>query len=99
MPDDEYIANTTLPECNRDATNVNDVYSIYDIVPESKLETLYNNVTQILNDHPSSLEKYVHCETTLKLLSMSSILSIINVLHINYTYIVFLEVQNSLATH
>ncbi|OAD53885.1 hypothetical protein WN48_08859, partial [Eufriesea mexicana] len=59
LSDNEYITNTTLPDCNRGATNVNDVYSIYDIVPESKLETLYNNVTEILNEHPSSSERYV----------------------------------------
>ncbi|XP_017762089.1 PREDICTED: DNA-directed RNA polymerase I subunit RPA49-like [Eufriesea mexicana] len=57
LSDNEYITNTTLPDCNRGATNVNDVYSIYDIVPESKLETLYNNVTEILNEHPSSSER------------------------------------------
>ena len=28
LPDNEYITNTILPECNRDATNVNDVYNI-----------------------------------------------------------------------
>ncbi|XP_003399797.1 uncharacterized protein LOC100645462 [Bombus terrestris] len=49
LPDNEYITNTILPECNRDATNVNDVYNIFDIVPKSKLESLYNSVTEILN--------------------------------------------------
>ena len=48
LPDNECI--TTLPECNRNATDVNDVYNVYDIVPKNKLETLYDNVAEILNN-------------------------------------------------
>lgn len=59
LPNNEYITNTTLPECNRKATNVNDIYNIYDIVPENKLENLYNNVKEILNNNSNTLEEYV----------------------------------------
>lgn len=59
LPDNEFIMNTALPECNREATNANDVYNIYDIVPQSKLETLYDKVTQILNDGIDVFEEYV----------------------------------------
>lgn len=44
----EYITNTNLPPCNRKATNVKDVYNIYDIIPKSKLETLYDQAVEIL---------------------------------------------------
>ncbi|PBC25428.1 uncharacterized protein LOC107993276 isoform X1 [Apis cerana] len=57
LPNNEYITNTTLPECNRKATNVNDIYNIYDIVPENKLENLYNNVKEILNNNSNTLEE------------------------------------------
>ncbi|CAK9815718.1 DNA-directed RNA polymerase I subunit RPA49 [Anthophora quadrimaculata] len=57
LPDNEYITNTTLPECNRDATSPNDVYDIYDIIPKSKLEALNDYATKILNDESSSLER------------------------------------------
>lgn len=59
LPNNEYITNITLPECNREATNVNDVYNIYDIIPENKLENLYNNVKKILNNNSNTLEEYV----------------------------------------
>ncbi|XP_043521671.1 uncharacterized protein LOC122534771 [Frieseomelitta varia] len=51
LPDDG--CNLTLPYCKRDATDVNDVYNMYDIVPKSKLETLYDNAAEILNDSSS----------------------------------------------
>lgn len=51
--------NTALPECNRDAINVKNVYNIYDIIPQDKLETLYKKVSEILNEDSSSLEGYV----------------------------------------
>ncbi|XP_003698360.1 uncharacterized protein LOC100870363 isoform X1 [Apis florea] len=57
LPNNEYITNITLPECNREATNVNDVYNIYDIIPENKLENLYNNVKEILNNNSNTLEE------------------------------------------
>lgn len=47
MPD-EYITNTNLPACDREATNVKDLYNIYDIIPKSKLETLYDQAVEIL---------------------------------------------------
>ncbi|XP_054002469.1 uncharacterized protein LOC128889115 [Hylaeus anthracinus] len=56
LPDNEFITNTALPECNRDATNVKDVYNVYDIIPENKLENLYEKATEILNEDSSSLE-------------------------------------------
>lgn len=45
-----------LPTCNRNATNVKDVYNIYDIIPKSKLETLYEHATEVLN---GDLEGYL----------------------------------------
>ncbi|CAD1477762.1 unnamed protein product, partial [Heterotrigona itama] len=57
LPDNECITNTTLPGCNRNATDVNDVYNVYDIVPENKLETLYDNAAEILNDSSNRKEK------------------------------------------
>ncbi|XP_076162805.1 uncharacterized protein LOC143144363 [Ptiloglossa arizonensis] len=56
LPDNEFIMNTALPECNRDAINVKNVYNIYDIIPQDKLETLYKKVSEILNEDSSSLE-------------------------------------------
>lgn len=46
---DESVANTNLPECNRDASRVEDVYDINDIVPQAKLETLYDSCESVLN--------------------------------------------------
>lgn len=59
LPDDGCIINLTLPHCKRDATDVNDVYNMYDIVPKSKLETLYDNAAEILNDISNRKEEYV----------------------------------------
>ncbi|KAK1128821.1 hypothetical protein K0M31_019965 [Melipona bicolor] len=56
LPDNRCITNT-LPDCNRNATDVNDVYNMYDIVPETKLETLYDNAAEILNDSSNGKEK------------------------------------------
>ncbi|XP_076247779.1 DNA-directed RNA polymerase I subunit RPA49 [Calliopsis andreniformis] len=56
LPENEYITNTALPECNRDATNVNDVYNIYDIIPENKLQALYDTATEILSEENDSTE-------------------------------------------
>ncbi|XP_014479544.1 PREDICTED: uncharacterized protein LOC106746914 [Dinoponera quadriceps] len=50
---DEYITNTNLPKCNREATNVKDVYNIYDIIPKSKVETLYDHAVEI---HKGAIE-------------------------------------------
>ncbi|XP_076618974.1 uncharacterized protein LOC143340649 [Colletes latitarsis] len=56
LPDNELIMNKALPECNRSATSVNDVYNAYDIIPENKLETLYERAAEIFNDDTISLE-------------------------------------------
>lgn len=70
LPENEYITNTSLPECNRDATNVSDVYNIFDIIPENKLQALYDTATEVLNDDkdifggyvcPSKLYPLKHC--------------------------------------
>lgn len=45
---EECITNASLPTCNRNATNVKDVYNIYDIIPKSKLEMLYEHAVEIL---------------------------------------------------
>lgn len=76
LPDNEYITNTTLPECNRDATSVNDVYNIFDIVPKSKLESLYDSVTEILNGNSNNKQEYVYFE---KLLSFFIIVLYTNI--------------------
>ncbi|KAL0116750.1 hypothetical protein PUN28_009990 [Cardiocondyla obscurior] len=46
---EEHLSNTILPVCNRNATNAKDVYNIYDIIPKSKLETLYEHAMEVLN--------------------------------------------------
>lgn len=91
LPDNEYITNTTLPECNRDATSVNDVYNIFDIVPKSKLESLYDSVTEILNGNSNNKQEYVYFE---KLLSFFIIL-----LYTNIYIFAFSETQNFLLGH
>lgn len=55
LPANEHMTNISLPTCNRDATNVKDVYNVYEIIPRSKLETLYDHAQEILN---SSVEGY-----------------------------------------
>ncbi|CAL1684730.1 unnamed protein product [Lasius platythorax] len=47
---DDCISNTILPTCNRDASNVKDVYNVYDIIPRSKLEMLYEHAMKVLNE-------------------------------------------------
>lgn len=61
LPENEYITNTALPHCNRDATNVTDVYNVFDIVPESTLTTLYEKAAEILNGDVNDFEGYVSC--------------------------------------
>ena len=51
---DECLSSTILPPCNRDATNVKDVYNVYDIIPKSKLEMLHQPAMEVLN---GNLEK------------------------------------------
>ncbi|KYM99324.1 PREDICTED: uncharacterized protein LOC108776851 [Cyphomyrmex costatus] len=45
-PDD--CLNAVLPACNRNVSNVKDVYNVYDIIPKSKLETLYEHAMEVL---------------------------------------------------
>lgn len=58
LPEAEYITNTLLPPCNRDATNVKDVYNVYDIVPESKLDTLKEVALEILENGDEGKSKF-----------------------------------------
>ncbi|XP_011708126.1 PREDICTED: uncharacterized protein LOC105462910 [Wasmannia auropunctata] len=46
---EDCISNTILPACNRNASNVKDVYNVYDIIPKSKLETLHEHAMEALN--------------------------------------------------
>ena len=56
LPENEYITNTALPHCNRDATNVTDVYNAFDIVPESTLKTLYERAAELMNSDVNDFE-------------------------------------------
>jgi len=49
LQDEDCISNAILPVCNRNASNVKDVYNVYDIIPKSKLETLYEHAMEVLN--------------------------------------------------
>lgn len=53
---EDSILNGILPACNRNASNVKDVYNVYDIIPRSKLETLYEHANEVLN---GDLEGYL----------------------------------------
>ncbi|KAH0945216.1 hypothetical protein HN011_011714 [Eciton burchellii] len=57
----ESVINSFLPTCNRSASNVKDVYNIYDIIPKSKLETLYEHVVEILNGKIEGKSKFFEC--------------------------------------
>lgn len=48
LQNDEIIQSSILPACNRNASNVKDVYNVYDIIPKSKLETLYDHAKEVL---------------------------------------------------
>ncbi|KAK2586264.1 hypothetical protein KPH14_001520 [Odynerus spinipes] len=63
---DEYITNIVLPQCNRNATDVRDVYNVDDIVPEKKLETLYEKVEDICNSIEGKSKFFTHALRTLK---------------------------------
>lgn len=68
LPNNEYITNTGLPHCNRDAVNVKDVYNLYDIIPKDKLKTLYEKATEALESDTQGTSKfYVHTMKHLKL--------------------------------
>ena len=49
LPNDDCL-NAILPVCNRNASNVKDVYNIYDIIPKSKLEMLYEYAMKITDE-------------------------------------------------
>ncbi|KAL6264944.1 hypothetical protein P5V15_005040 [Pogonomyrmex californicus] len=49
LQSEECTSSEILPTCNRNANNVKDVYNIYDIIPKSKLETLYEHAMEVLN--------------------------------------------------
>ncbi|EGI70230.1 PREDICTED: uncharacterized protein LOC105149980 [Acromyrmex echinatior] len=49
LPNDDCL-NAILPVCNRNASNVKDVYNIYDIIPRSKLEMLYEHAMKITDE-------------------------------------------------
>ncbi|XP_017794820.1 PREDICTED: uncharacterized protein LOC108576358 [Habropoda laboriosa] len=69
LPENEYITNTALPECNRNANTPNDVYNIYDIIPKNKLKTMYDYAADILNDSSNTSEgKTTFFNQTLKYL-------------------------------
>lgn len=53
---EDSILSGILPTCNRNASNVKDVYNVYDIIPRSKLETLYEHAKEVLN---GDLEGYL----------------------------------------
>lgn len=52
ITDNDSITNMHLPHCNRDATNVKEVYNINDIIPETKLETLKEAAKETMNRVP-----------------------------------------------
>ncbi|KAL2720866.1 DNA-directed RNA polymerase I subunit RPA49-like [Vespula squamosa] len=56
--DNDYITNIHLPQCNRDATNVKDVYNLNDIIPENKLETLNETAKETINRVPEGKSKF-----------------------------------------
>ncbi|EFN68806.1 Pterin-4-alpha-carbinolamine dehydratase 2 [Camponotus floridanus] len=66
VPTDDCISNTLLPTCNRDATNVKDVYNIDDIIPKSKLEMLYEYAMEVLNGDFNEEGKSTFFKNTLK---------------------------------
>ncbi|EZA53906.1 hypothetical protein DMN91_009942 [Ooceraea biroi] len=58
LPANESAEAALLPPCNRDATNVKDVYNVYDIIPRSKLETLYEHAMEVLNGNVEGKSKF-----------------------------------------
>lgn len=61
LPANEHMTNISLPTCNRDVTNVKDVYNVYEIIPRSKLETLYDHAQEILNGSVEGKSKFFTC--------------------------------------
>ncbi|KAI4494840.1 hypothetical protein M0804_001041 [Polistes exclamans] len=55
---DDIITDIHLPPCNRDATNVQDVYNLNDIIPENKLEFLNETAKKIIKCVPTGKSKY-----------------------------------------
>ncbi|XP_012273278.1 uncharacterized protein LOC105695866 isoform X1 [Orussus abietinus] len=50
--------NTSFPEPNREASDVADVYNMYEIVPKATLKTLYSEAKQILEDPGTGRSEY-----------------------------------------
>lgn len=67
---DDCISNTISSICNRDATNVKDVYNVYDIIPRSKLEMLYEHAMEILNGNVNGEGKSTFFKNTLKFIKL-----------------------------
>ncbi|KAG5343629.1 RPA49 polymerase, partial [Acromyrmex charruanus] len=65
LPNDDCL-NAILPVCNRNASNVKDVYNIYDIIPKSKLEMLYEYAMKITDEDMK--EKAEFFKHTLKIM-------------------------------
>ncbi|KAG5326465.1 RPA49 polymerase, partial [Acromyrmex heyeri] len=65
LPNDDCL-NAILPVCNRNASNVKDVYNIYDIIPKSKLEMLYEHAMKITDEDMK--EKAEFFKHTLKIM-------------------------------
>ncbi|XP_015609823.1 uncharacterized protein LOC107274802 [Cephus cinctus] len=55
---DESIGNTNVPTCNRNASTESEIYNPYEIVPESKLETLYEAATDVLESNVKGRSKF-----------------------------------------
>lgn len=65
---DESISNINLPPCNRDVSRVEDVYDTNDIVPQTKLETLYDVAESISDeDLQGYFKEYFYQQTNLRI--------------------------------
>lgn len=69
---EDCISSALLPPCNRNANNAKDVYNVNDIIPISKIETLYDHAAEVLN---RSANEYVLRE-------------MLTYMYINYLYII-----------
>ncbi|KYN40423.1 DNA-directed RNA polymerase I subunit RPA49 [Trachymyrmex septentrionalis] len=65
LPNDDCL-NAILPVCNRNASNVKDVYNVYDIIPRSKLEMLHEHAMKITDEDMK--EKAEFFKHTLKIM-------------------------------
>ncbi|XP_012255265.2 uncharacterized protein LOC105685590 [Athalia rosae] len=55
---DDSVTNMNMPNCNRSASRVEDVYDINDIVPLEKLETLHEGCNFILHEKVEGKSKF-----------------------------------------